>query len=236
MKEKIKLSKRLMKVASFLPKGAYFADIGSDHAYLPCYVCLNDLSAKSIAGEVNEGPYQSAVETVNSFDLETMIDVRLGNGLDVIQDEAVTEIVIAGMGGGLIRNILEAGKAKLDHVKRIIVQPNIGERNVRKWFSNNGYTIVDEVIMSENNHTYEIIVADRMNSDSTTSMYNEKQQLFGPFLLEEKSALFIQKWNKRIEKLNDIIKDMEEARHCDREKLARFKQELNWIKEELDSE
>src|SRR5690625_254647 len=100
----INLSKRLTTIATFLPSGAYFADIGSDHAYLPCYVCIHDKEARAIAGEVNEGPYNSACETVKAYELNNQIEVRLGDGLHVIDNEQIKQVVIAGMGGSLIRS------------------------------------------------------------------------------------------------------------------------------------
>src|SRR5690625_3858580 len=105
MDYQIKLSKRLQKIADIITKGSYFVDIGSDHAYLPCFVCLSDPTTKAIAGEVREGPYERALETVNYYQLGDQIQVRLGNGLNVI-DENVNEVVIAGMGGSLISKII----------------------------------------------------------------------------------------------------------------------------------
>src|SRR5699024_6975282 len=109
MDQKNNFSNRLKTIASFLSTGTFFADIGTDHAYLPCYVCLNDKQARAIAGEVNEGPYQSACETVRSHHLTEQIEVRKGDGLHVLKQDPVDELVIAGMGGALITNILNNG-------------------------------------------------------------------------------------------------------------------------------
>src|SRR5699024_9282011 len=105
-KRTIQLSKRLQTVASFLSAGTTFADIGSDHAYLPCYVCLRDSSAQAIAGEVNVSPYKRVLNTVQHYRLEQQIDVRLGSGLSILRQGGVCEIEIAGMCGSLIPTIL----------------------------------------------------------------------------------------------------------------------------------
>ena len=124
MKEKVKLSKRLITIANFISKGAYFADIGSDHGYLACYVCQNDPSAKAIASEVSNGPFLRTKETIEHYHLTERIEARLGSGLTVLEEnDTVNEIVIAGMGGELITKILKDGRDKLLNINKIIAQP-----------------------------------------------------------------------------------------------------------------
>ena len=232
-KYSMKLSQRLIHVADFLPKGAYFADIGSDHAYLPCYICLRDRAAKAIAGEVNQGPYESAKKNVRKYGLENRVDVRLGDGLDVLQHEEVNQLVIAGMGGALIASILEKGKEKLTNVKQIIAQPNIDARQVRLWFKNNNFILTDERILDEKGHIYEILVADRDSNSPYTAEITERQLLFGPYLLENKNDVFYKKWYDEEEKLTAIIKQVKRATDPDEEKIRQFTKERAWIKEEL---
>lgn len=136
-----KLSLRLQRVAVHIPKESILADIGSDHAYLPCYAVIHNLCSKAIAGEVVEGPYQSAVKQVRETGLEAKIDVRKGDGLDVLEKDEATSITIAGMGGTLITSILEKGKDKLAKVERLILQPNVGSQNVRTWLMDNGWEL-----------------------------------------------------------------------------------------------
>ncbi|WP_284140420.1 MULTISPECIES: tRNA (adenine(22)-N(1))-methyltransferase TrmK [unclassified Virgibacillus] len=233
MSMQLKLSERLKTVASFLPENALFADIGSDHAYLPCYVCKCDSSSRAIAGEINHGPYQSALATIQNFGLEHAVDARLGNGLQILRDGEVKQIVIAGMGGSLIRDILENGKDKLSLVNRIIAQPNIDERDVRRWMQQHQFHISAEVLMLENGHFYEIIVGDRWKEEKETIILDEKQLLFGPHLLKERSKLFYEKWKSERKKYNRIISDMKNAKKINVEKLSQFEMELNWIEEVL---
>lgn len=237
MINKLKLSNRLLKVSSYITKGAYFADIGSDHAYLPCHVCLTDPTAKAIAGEINEGPFESAKNTIDTYDLNERVDVRLGNGLEILAENEVNQIVIAGMGGSLIKTILEEGNSKLSNVERIIAQPNVEARNVRRWFNENGYILTNEAIVEENEHIYEILVADK---DSTNQLYSdeymEKELLFGPLLLKNKSAEFYKKWTLEHRKLVRVITQMKSASVPDLMKMAIFENELAWIEEVLQNE
>ncbi|MBT2214486.1 tRNA (adenine(22)-N(1))-methyltransferase TrmK [Virgibacillus dakarensis] len=230
MAQQLTLSDRLKQVAFFLPEGAVFADIGSDHAYLPVFVCLQDNKAKAIAGEVNDGPYNSAKATVHAYQLTDRIDVRLGNGLEVIDSGEVKQLVIAGMGGALIHSILEDGKEKLEHMERIIAQPNVNAKGVRKWLVINNYRIVDEELIEENGHFYEIIVADNGGKDSSSlPKWTERELLFGPVLLTKQSHAFLKKWQYEHHKLTRIIKQMKHATIRNEEKIVQFEQELTWI-------
>lgn len=232
----IKLSQRLVNIASYLPRGANFADIGSDHAYLPCYVCLKDQTAAAIAGEINQGPYESARKNVIKHGLEKKIEVRLGNGLEILtHGQEVEQIVIAGMGGALISQILEEGKEKLTNVNRIIAQPNIDARQVRMWLEQHGFYLSDEQIIDEKGHIYEILVADRDAASPYIDKICAKQFLFGPYLLENKSEAFYHNWIHEKQKLKAVLQQMKQAGEPDVEKIAQFTKELRWIEEELDN-
>ncbi|WP_164216138.1 class I SAM-dependent methyltransferase [Virgibacillus sp. YIM 98842] len=228
MQTTINLSNRLKIAASFLPEGSIFADIGSDHAYLPCYVCLGDKSAKAIAGEINEGPYSNAVQTVKKYNLEQRIDVRLGNGLEILRKGEINHLVITGMGGALIRSILETGTDKLMKVNKIIAQPNNESRTLRRWLTAHSFTIIDEEIMEENGHIYEIIVAARIGNRQNLT---EKALLFGPVLMKKQSDIFIKKWNFEHKKYKHVIEEMKKAKVPNNNKIVELKKESDWIRE-----
>lgn len=230
----VKLSKRLHTIANFLSEGTFFIDVGSDHGYLPCYVCQKDPNAKAIASEVREGPFLRTKETVHQYNLTDRIDVRLGDGLSVLTDQDnISEIVIAGMGGTLITEILQVGKDKLIHIDKIIAQPNNHAERVRKFFLENGFHLVDEVILEENDHIYEILVAKKNGSSSYREDETiEKQLYFGPILMKEKSIPFQKKWQFEKEKYEKILKQIEH-KQGNEDKIRSFKQKLRWIEEVL---
>ncbi|GGP12696.1 tRNA (adenine(22)-N(1))-methyltransferase [Oceanobacillus neutriphilus] len=240
MNQNVPLSKRLKLIADYLPDGANFADIGSDHAYLPAYVCLSDKTARAIAGEVNQGPLESAKKTIQLHQLEEQIDARSGDGLAVLKEGEVEQIVIAGMGGSLITSILEKSPAIAKSAGRIIAQPNVDARVVRQWFNQNDFILIAEEIVGEQGHIYEILVADRHTNVS--SPYNDnpqikdKQLLLGPYLLAEKNNTFIKKWSLEEANLERIISQMQQAKQVNQEKISAFQTELQWIKEELHHE
>ncbi len=219
-----------------IPSGSRFADIGSDHAYLPCYVCLHDETAFAIAGEVRPGPLKSTEQTIARYHLTDRVKVRLGDGLDVIcrQDQLDT-VVIAGMGGRLITDILTRGKDKLQTVKRLIVQPNTGQHIVRRFFLNHDYQIIKEMILEENDQIYEIIIAER-NSGQNVYQIDENMELqflFGPLLLKEKSSIFLKKWRLEYVHLQLILQKLQQAKTQDIRKQQKIRQRLSWMEEIL---
>ncbi|USK69239.1 tRNA (adenine(22)-N(1))-methyltransferase [Peribacillus asahii] len=204
-----KLSMRLQRVASYIPKGSVLADIGSDHAYLPCYAINNQLCAKAIAGEVVEGPYQSALKQVLETGLQEEIAVRKGNGLDVLEIGEATAVTIAGMGGTLIASILERGKEKLTKVERLILQPNVGSRNVRTWLIENGWELKAEEILEEDGKIYEILLAEAGEPLKPYQNKHETGLQFGPFLQAQRSPVFIKKWMQEKAHLLNVIAQMD---------------------------
>ncbi|WP_432358569.1 tRNA (adenine(22)-N(1))-methyltransferase [Sporosarcina sp. UB5] len=221
-----KLSLRLVAVASFVEEGAILADIGSDHAYLPCYLVKAGKITKAIAGEVVKGPYESAVKNVRKKGLTDEITVRMGNGLEAVHDsDRVDTVTIAGMGGPLIASILSDGNEKLHNVKRIIAQPNIHASSIREWAVQNEWKIVDEHILKEDNKIYEIIVLEKGHAE-----YDELEMLVGPFLLKQKSDVFIEKWKRESDEWKRVLTFLENAESTneinEKKELLRKKIEL----------
>jgi tRNA (adenine22-N1)-methyltransferase len=206
-----KLSKRLEAVTTFIPEGSVLADIGSDHAYLPCYVVNKGLVEKAIAGEVVEGPYQSALKQVMEANLADKISVRKGDGLEVLEMNEATVVTIAGMGGTLITNILERGKEKLSSVKRLILQPNIHAINIRKWLIENGWELINERILEEDGKIYEILVAEKGDPLRPYKEQKEAALLMGPFLMKEKNDVFIKKWTMEKNHWKRILTQLEKS-------------------------
>ncbi|RIW31025.1 tRNA (adenine-N(1))-methyltransferase [Bacillus salacetis] len=230
-----KLSKRLETVVSFIPEGSRIADIGSDHAYLPCYAVDKGIAVSGIAGEVAEGPYQSAVKQVKYSLLEDVISVRKGDGLEVLNQNEADCITIAGMGGALIASILENGKDKLGGVSRLILQPNVGAAAIRKWLFENGWELKAEKILEEDNKIYEILAADRGNPKTPYNQF-EREFLLGPFLLKENSPVFQQKWEQELKQWRNIIEKMKEAGDSPglRERKAQVLKKIDIVEEVFD--
>jgi len=219
-----RLSKRLETVASYVPEKSRVADIGSDHAFLPCYLLHKGVAVYAVAGEVAKGPYQSASNEVVKEGLEQLIHVRLADGLEAIKEEdQISVITIAGMGGPLIASILEKGKNRLAGVKRLILQPNVHAKAIREWAMANGWTLIDETIMKEDGKIYEVLVLERGDV-----RFSDAELLLGPYLMEKRDPIFIEKWNGELTQWKRILQSLNQSNddHAARKKEIQSLQSL----------
>lgn len=228
------LSKRLEQVGAFVPQDARLADIGSDHAYLPVALTLQQKISHAIAGEVVKGPFESATRQVRKNGLVDQIEVRLADGLEAITlADQIDTITIAGMGGALIRSILEKGwtKKRLAHRELLILQPNIGEAILREWLMDHQYEIVDETILKENQKIYEIMVAKPVDY---TPAYSKEELLFGPCLIHQThNPVWVEKWQQEAKQREYVLAQLAQASQQNEEKVSQTKTELAWIKARL---
>lgn len=213
------------------------ADIGSDHAYLPCYAVLNHKASGAIAGEITDGPFLSAKRQVEKLALNSRISVRQGDGLEVIKKGEADAITIAGMGGSLIAQILEAGKDKLTGKERLILQPNIHAVHIREWLYKEGYALIDEVILEEDGKCYEVLVAEEGDRDAAYAGISlSAGMLVGPFLAKEKNAVFLKKWTQELRHTQTIYKQISRAASTEQnqQKLKELADRMELLKEVID--
>lgn len=197
------VSKRLEVIGNYIKENAKVADVGTDHGHLAIFAVKERNASLVVASDVNEFPLMSARRNVINEGLKNIVSLRLGNGLDTINPEEVDTIVVSGMGGQLIRDILENGKDKLTKVENIIVQPNVGSHILRKWLMENGYEIKDEQIIKDAGIIYEIIYA-----EIGTMTLNDTELMFGPVLLSNINENFIEKHKNDYLKAKKILKQI----------------------------
>lgn len=178
----ITLSPRLAAVAAQVLPGRPMADIGTDHAYLPAYLIQTGTVPSAIAADIMKGPLDAARGTVEEAGLTNQIELRLGNGLQVLTPGEVATATICGMGGPLIAEILAAGP--LEGIERLVLQPMAGEERLREWLAANGFRLAAESLIEDSNRLYVIMTAERgqMTPD-------EVDLLIGPFVRQQKGPL-----------------------------------------------
>ncbi|MDO4481278.1 MAG: class I SAM-dependent methyltransferase [Bacillota bacterium] len=158
----VRLSERLEKIAGFVDAGMTAADVGTDHGYIPIYLIQNGISPYVIASDINAGPLEKMEENLQKHmgDDRKGIIMRHGPGLEVLKPGEADAVVIAGMGGLLIEEILGKSPEVTDSVKRFILQPRNAPDKLRKWLLDKGFRITEEVLAKESRFVWEIICAE----------------------------------------------------------------------------
>ena len=219
------LDLRMSRIAECVPRGAILADIGTDHGKLPVYLALNKRIKRAVAADINEMPLQKAVNNIKKNNLEDTIDTYLTDGLKGIEQFSPNCVVIAGMGGELIEQILEEGTIEKGNVKYIL-QPMTKEDSLRKYLCRNGYCITDEHIVKEGK-LYQIICAEY---DGKSREMGEAEYLLGRINIEKSEDLLGLLIEKVIERTSVKINGKLKAKLDVSEEISCLK-ELTEIKE-----
>ncbi|MCR5420333.1 MAG: class I SAM-dependent methyltransferase [Lachnospiraceae bacterium] len=148
------LTDRLMAIANMVTPGFRLADIGCDHGYLAIYLVKNNIVPYVIAMDINKGPLERAGEHVTLAGLNRKIELRLSDGMNALKTDEVQSAVMAGMGGPLMISILTKGRDICNSLEEIILQPQSEIEKVRHFLEDNGYNIVEEDIVLEENKFY----------------------------------------------------------------------------------
>ena len=154
------IGKRLLSAAEFVRQGAYFADIGTDHAYLPLFLLEEGKIARAVCADINAGPLESARSNAEEYGLSERITFRLTDGADGLSDMGITDYAICGMGGELITEIIEAS----EHLKcsgvRLILQPMSKQAHLRRYLAERGFSTVGESYSYDSGKYYLCLAAE----------------------------------------------------------------------------
>lgn len=219
----MKLSRRLSTLAEWVPQGARFADIGTDHALLPVFLARNGKITFAVAGDVHAGPVEAAKRQVAEAGLGDMVSVRLGDGMSVLSPGEVDTVAIAGMGGSLMVRILDQAEARLNGVETLVLSPHVAEDTVRRWLVRHQFVLDQELLLEEEGIIYTLLRAFRVSderefNDRHSKLYNDKLLApslhkvsmvwlyeMGPHLLRNPTEAFHTKWKEEIAKRERVI-------------------------------
>ena len=200
-------SKRLLAIAKAIAQykqGTILAGIGTDHAYLPCFLYDQGVIEKAYACDVAEGPLASSKQTIIANHMEGKIIPLLGNGLDPIVNEDVDMISICGMGGMLMIEILDAHNEMHNH--RFFLQANNGLAELRAYLAGHHFCIIDEDLVEDAHHIYEYMVVEKGEM-----VLDEDDLLFGSINRQKKTELFRKKWQFELNVQKKIIASLPEG-------------------------
>ena len=152
----MKLTPRLKAIADMIPAGCKVGDVGSDHGYLVAYLVENNIVEKAIASDINQGPVDNAISTIKENNMTEQVEVRLGGGLEPYTCGEIDVAVIAGMGGMLIRDIIQEAISQARELDFLILQPMTQQPELRRWLLENDFQIFNETNVREGQKHYEI--------------------------------------------------------------------------------
>lgn len=200
----MELSKRLSAVAGEVTRGNVLADVGTDHGYIPIYLLLEGVIPRAIAMDVNQGPLDRAKEHMEEYGLEQVMETRLSNGLQRLEAQEADSIVIAGMGGALMTDILDQGQHVIGVGKELILQPQSEIFKVRHFLHDHGYRIMKEKILKEEGKYYFILKAvPGIQNFSEEFLYE-----YGEYLLLCQDPLMREYLQREQEKYSKILENL----------------------------
>ena len=199
----MELSERLKKTA-FMVKYRNIADIGTDHGYVPIYLIKRNIVPFAYALDINNGPIQRATKNIAEEGLSDRIKTIQCDGMEKLAPGMIDTVIIAGMGGELIVNILK--NSKVNHtIKELILSPHKASDMVRKYIIEMGWHIVDEKMLMDAGKYYNIIKA---HPGEEKNPYGETEYIYGRILLREKNPVLKEYLENQYNKFSLILETM----------------------------
>ena len=218
----VRLSPRLESIAGLVTPGNRLADIGTDHAYLPIWLCQQERIPSAIAADLRPGPLKAAAANIRLAGMDGRIQTRLSDGLSHFREDEADTLTIAGMGGKLICRILGQRPELLRQFHEILLQPQSEVGDVRRFLLQNAYGIVEETCTEDEGKFYPVIravplevcqeVPDRSDSggqEGSGGQLTEEELAFGPCLLKNKDPLLKNWLAGRLNRTRSILDDLQ---------------------------
>lgn len=201
------LSKRLKTVAEMVTKGNIVADIGTDHGYVPIYLVKSSICPRAYAMDIHEGPLEIAKKNIEENGLQDSICTILSDGMEKLSCGMAESVIIAGMGGDLMIDILKRGQ-NIDGVKELILSPHKRIDLVRKYLVEAGWHIVQEKMVTDAGKFYTVI---QSVPGREREAYSDEEYFYGKLLLNEKNPILKEYLEKEHGKFSKVLNTMEDS-------------------------
>ena len=225
------LSKRLQSVADLVTPGLCVADIGCDHGYLSIYLVESKIAKHVIALDINQGPLMRAQENIRMKGFADRIETRLSDGLKGLKKDDVDCLIMAGMGGRLMIQIMSACRATCESAKEIILQPQSEIIKVRHFLEDSNYLIISESMVYEDDKYYQMIKVIHGEMNLGKDVYYK----YGKILLHEENPILHQFLIQENEYYDNLYKKMSVQKQTERvqKRLTEVDAEKKLIEEAL---
>ncbi len=214
----IRLDQRLAAIANLVDYGKV-ADVGCDHGKLGYYLVSTDRASEIIATDISAPSLAKAEELAKENGVQEVMKTRLGNGLEPVGDREVDTVIIAGLGGDVISDIVLRAHAQGKRFSHFILSPNTHPEKVRAALSECGHTIVFDQMLECAGKTYTIL-----KTDEGKSVLTQEQILYGAFFKTSDNFAYFA--NKEIASLKNILASNPKAVELN-DKIAKLEQALS---------
>lgn len=240
--KKIPLSNRMQAILRMLQSEVVehgmidcLADIGCDHAFVSMACIENHLADHVIAMDVRKGPLEIARTHIKEYGFEKSVETRMSDGFEALKQKEASWAVLAGMGGELMRRILENGKNHLMSGIGLILQPQSEIPVVRMYLQEQNYIIVDEDFLQEEGKFYTIIKAKKRTDKLPDNRMNELELQYGSILLKKENPVFLEYLYDMRNKMHELQKRLEtQQTDSSKRRYEELKQELCMIQQAID--
>lgn len=227
----MELSKRLMKIASYVNDCEAIADIGTDHGYIPIYLVKNNKCNSAIASDINKGPIEKASTNIRFEGLSEKIKCLLGGGLKPLKVGEVNGVIIAGMGGNLIRDIILEDIEKVKLYDFLILQPAQNPEVLREFLYNNNFEILNEDLILDDGKFYELFKVKYNENAKKINIKDKISYEISSILLKSNNSLVHDYIKSKIKKYENIITYIKDDTSLAKKKKDILNEKINKLKE-----
>ncbi|MCD7786935.1 MAG: class I SAM-dependent methyltransferase [Oscillospiraceae bacterium] len=183
----IRLSPRLQRIADYVPQGSTVIDVGTDHAYVPIWLLQSGRCSHAFASDMRPGPLQNAAADAEKAGVGAQLKLLLCDGLSLCPPDAVDTVIMAGLGGETIQRILQDAPWAAE--KRLILQPQTKQDELRRYLSANRLAIADAALAYDTGRLYLVwlVSTGEMDGDRPldVALLQKRDPLLRPYIEEQ---------------------------------------------------